>query len=185
MVDPPSSPAVWVDLPIPDDTTDLRTGPPLSQRLLALLPLVGQWRGTGRVADIDGESVPIGVVLAFAHDGRDFLSYEARLWLHSGDEAVAQPATRELGFWRRGFNQDALEVVLADSAGVITVLTGVAGDARWELATDSVAGTPTGRAVRAQRRLYAVVRDALTVIVEQKVGDTWVPQLNAQLFRAR
>ena len=75
--------------------------------------------------------------------------------------------------------------MLADSAGVITVLTGVAGDARWELATDSVAGTPTGRAVRAQRRLYAVVRDALTVIVEQKVGDTWVPQLNAQLFRAR
>lgn len=170
-------------MPIPDDTTDLRTGPSLSPRVLALLPLVGQWSGTGRLADIDGESVPIGLALAFAHDGRDFLTYEARGWLSPAAEAWAEPAIRELGFWRRGFNQDAVEVVLGDSAGVITVLTGIAGDARWELATDSVAGTPTGRAVRAERRLYAVVRDALTVIAEQKVGDRWVPQLNAQLVR--
>jgi hypothetical protein len=154
--------------------------------VLALLPLVGQWSGTGRVVDVvSGQSAPVGLALAFAHDGRDFLTYQARAWLPPGDDPGAAPAMRESGFWRRGFNQDAVEVALADSAGVITVLTGIAGDARWELATDSVAGTPTGRAVRAERRLYAVVRDALTVIVEQKIGDAWVPQLNVQLFRVR
>lgn len=154
--------------------------------MLALLPLVGQWSGTGRLGDVtSGESVPIGLALAFAHDGREFLTYEARSWLIPGDDSTARPAIREVGFWRRGFHQDAVEVALADAAGVITILTGIAGEARWELATDSVAGTPTGRPVRAERRLYAVVRDALTVIAEQKVGDTWVPQLNVQLFRVR
>lgn len=170
---------------MPDDTVDLRTGPELSQRLLALLPLVGQWSGSGhRVDAASGDAVPIGIALAFAHNGHDFLAYECRSWALPGDAAASAP-TRESGYWRRGFHQDAVEVALADSAGAITVLTGVAGDARWELATDSVAAAPTGRAVHAERRLYAVVRDALMVIAEQKVGDAWVPQLNAQLFRTR
>ena len=155
---------------------------------------MGQWSGTGRLADTaSGESVPIGLALAFAHDGRDFLTYESRSWLVPGEESAAEPLResaaepplRESGFWRRGFNQDAVEVTLADSAGAITVLTGVAGDARWELATDSVASAPTGRAARAERRLYAVVRDALMVVSEQKIDDAWVPQLNVQLFRVR
>ncbi|MCU1688146.1 MAG: fatty acid-binding protein-like protein [Jatrophihabitantaceae bacterium] len=177
---------MWGGLPIPDDSVDLRSGPELSARLLALLPLVGQWSGTGRLADSStGESVAIGLALAFAHDGRDFLTYESRSWLVPVDAADAAPPLRESGFWRRGFNQDAVEVTLADSAGAITVLTGVAGDARWELATDSVASAPTGRAVRAERRLYAVVRDALMVVSEQKVDDVWVPRLNVQLFRTR
>jgi hypothetical protein len=30
------------------DTADLRSGAPLNDALLALLPLVGVWRGTGR-----------------------------------------------------------------------------------------------------------------------------------------
>ena len=34
-------------IPIPVDTTDLRAGAPLHDRLLALLPLVGEWVGEG------------------------------------------------------------------------------------------------------------------------------------------
>jgi hypothetical protein len=155
-----------------------------------LLPLVGLWNGTGRLVDLPtGEAAPIGLQLSFAHDGRGFLSYESRAWLLPSDlddpVAPADPSLREAGYWRRGFNQDAVEVVLADSAGAITALTGIAGDARWELATDSVAATPTGRPVRSERRLYTVVRDALMVIAEQKIDDAWVPHLNAQLFRSR
>lgn len=198
LTDPPSTPAAWGGLPVPDDTVDLRSGPELSARLLALLPLVGQWSGTGHLVDFASrQSVPIGLAVAFAHDGRDFLAYESRSWLMSADADAAADADgphgvagvsapiREVGFWRRGFNQDAVEVALADSAGAVTVLTGVAGDARWELATDAVAAAPTGRAVQPERRLYAVVRDALMVITEQKIGEVWTPQLNAQLFRMR
>jgi hypothetical protein len=161
---------------------------------------VGTWRGSGQLADITADSadsggadpvVPVGLQIAFEHDGRDFLRYELRAWhsvttdgsglVNPQDGPVA--AIREAGFWRRGFNQDAVEIAIADSAGAILTLTGVAGDARWELATDSAATTPTGRAVRAERRLYVVVRDALMIITEQKVGQMWRPHLNAQLFR--
>ena len=169
---------------MPDDTIDLRTGPPLDQRLLALLPLVGQWSGAGQWV-VDGEPVAVGLALAFAHDGREFVTYEARMWAPADGSAPARPTGRESGFWRRGFHQDAVEAALADSAGAITVLTGVAGDARWELATDSVAASPTGRAVQAERRLYAVVRDSLMVLTEQKRGEAWAPQLTAQLTRVR
>lgn len=146
------------------------------------------------------ESAPVGLQMSFAHDGRDFLHYECRTWITAPEGAApvaAQPgeapdpsqqtraAQRETGYWRRGFNQDAVELALADAAGAITALTGIAGDARWELATDSAAATPTGRIVRSERRLYAVVRDTLMVVAEQKVEDAWVPHLNAQLFRIR
>jgi hypothetical protein len=142
----------------------------------------------GHISDVSGgDSAAVGLQLAFAHDGRDFLHYECRTWRVPpvGSEDEPEAAQRETGFWRRGFNQDAVEVVLADSGGAITAMTGIAGDARWELATDSAAATPTGRTVRAERRLYAVVRDALMVVAEQKVDDRWLPHMNAQLFRVR
>ena len=44
------------DLPIPDDTANLREGPDLHELCVGLLPLVGVWRGTGEVVypTIDG-----------------------------------------------------------------------------------------------------------------------------------
>ena len=38
---------VFSDLPVPADTANLREGANLSDALLALLPLVGVWRGEG------------------------------------------------------------------------------------------------------------------------------------------
>ena len=38
---------VFSDLPAPSDTANLREGADLSEALLALLPLVGVWRGEG------------------------------------------------------------------------------------------------------------------------------------------
>ena len=43
------------ELPLPDDTANLRQGPSLHDGLLAFLPLVGVWRGEGQadtVADV-------------------------------------------------------------------------------------------------------------------------------------
>jgi hypothetical protein len=65
-----------------------------------LLPL-GVWRGGGEVVypTIDGPYA-FGQQLVFAHDGRPFLSYEARAWLLGPDGEVLRPAARETGFWR-------------------------------------------------------------------------------------
>jgi hypothetical protein len=95
-----------VTIPIPVDTTDLRSGAPLNDRLLALLPLVGEWIGEGiGVAASSGEEFRFGQRLSFAHDGRPFLAHESRSWLLDSDGAVIRPAMRESGFWRPGLDR--------------------------------------------------------------------------------
>lgn len=193
---PDSVPPDWSGLPIEQDTTDLRAGPEISQRLLALLPLVGVWRGTGGIDD--GESVlAVGAQTVFAHDGRDFLSYEQRIWADAdvpeieGDveDGIGLPAgapvARESGYWRRGFGQDAVEAVIVDPAGGLAGLTGVAGDARYELASDVRANAPTGRLPQPERRMYAVHGDRLLIVGEVHEGGKWRPHVNLSLRRIR
>ena len=76
-----------------------RTTPPTCARARtctraasALLPLVGVWRGEGEVVypTIDGPYA-FGQQLVFAHDGRPFLSYEARAWLLGAGRRGAPP----------------------------------------------------------------------------------------------
>ena len=51
--------------------------------LLALLPLVGVWAGPGAAGRRrPAPSSRIGQQATFAHDGRPFLAYESRSWLH-------------------------------------------------------------------------------------------------------
>ena len=52
------------------DTTDLRSGPPIHDALLALLPLVGEWTGEGSGVSPAGENFAFGQAIRFAHDGR-------------------------------------------------------------------------------------------------------------------
>jgi hypothetical protein len=167
------------------DTTDLRSGAPLHDRLLVLLPLVGVWvgEGVGAVAS-SGEEFRFAQQLSFAHDGRPFLAYESRSWLIDRDGAVIRPAMREAGFWRPGAGENDLEVQLVNAAGLAEVMTGVAGDLRWELASDVVAPTPTARAVAGERRLYALRSDSLAYATELALpGSDFAPHLNASLHR--
>jgi hypothetical protein len=77
------------DLPIPADTANLREGPELNGALLALLPLVGVWRGSGEVAyPTIGGPFKFGQQITFAHDGRPFLSYDSRTWILDDDGNV-------------------------------------------------------------------------------------------------
>ena len=91
----------WPDLPVDDDTANLRQGPDLHEACLGLLPLVGTWRGTGEVVypTIEGP-FHFGQQITWAHDGRPFLSYEARSWLLDDDGGIIRQAARETGFWR-------------------------------------------------------------------------------------
>jgi hypothetical protein len=172
------------DQPTPD-TTDLRTGVPVHDDLLALLPLVGVWRGSGAgVVASSGAEFAFGQQVTVAHDGRPFLAYESRSWLLDGDGSVLRPAWRESGFWRPGPGPDDVELVVASHTGQALVLGGVAGDQRWELATISTEHAPSAKDVDGERRLYAIVGEELVYVTElAPAGQDYAPHLNGRLAR--
>ncbi len=168
------------------DTTDLRAGAPLHDALLALLPLVGVWVGTGTgVVGSTGETFAYGQQVTFAHDGRPFLAYESRTWLVDDAGAVLRPAFRESGFWRPGAGPDDVEVQLATAAGIVEIFEGTAGDNTWELQATGVGMTATARRVTGERRIYAVRGDTLAYATELGLPDQpLTPHLNGELTRA-
>lgn len=172
------------DLPFAD-TADLRTGAPLHDRLLALLPLVGGWTGTGTgVVAETGAQFAFGQRVEFVHDGRPFLAYQSRSWLIDDDGAILRPAWRESGFWRPGRTDDDIEVVLAANTGQALAYTGVAGDLRWEIATKSAVPTDTAVRVDGERRLYAIVDGQLVYATElAPAGRPFAAHLHARLDR--
>jgi hypothetical protein len=173
-----------VTTPVPD-TDDLRTGVPVSDALLALLPLVGRWRGEGvGVVASSGTEFRYGQQVAIVHDGRPFLAYEARSWLLDPDGAVLRQAWRESGFWRPGAGPDDIELVVASNTGQALVFAGRAGDQRWELATVSAEHAPTAKDVTGERRLYALRGRQLMYATELAPGgQEFAPHLNAVLER--
>jgi hypothetical protein len=170
--------------PVPD-TDDLRTGVPVSDALLALLPLVGRWRGSGQgVVASSGKQFHYGQQVAIVHDGRPFLAYESRSWLLDDDGSVLRQAWRESGFWRPGGGADDVELVIASNTGQALVFAGRAGDERWELATVSAEHAPTAKDVTGERRLYAVRGTQLMYATELAPGgQQYAPHLNAVLER--
>jgi len=172
--------------PVPD-TDDLRTGVPIADALLALLPLVGRWRGTGQgIVARTGAQFRYGQQIVFRHDGRPFLAYEARSWLLDEQGGVLRQAWRESGFWRPGAGPDDVEVVLVSNTGQALVFAGEAGDERWELATVSAEHAPTAKDVDGERRLYAVRDGRLMYATElAPAGEPYAPHLNAVLERLR
>lgn len=176
----------WDDLPISDDTANLRLGPDLHEQCLGLLPLVGVWRGTGEVVypTIDGP-FHFGQQLTFAHDGRPFLSYEARSWLLGPDGEIIRPAARETGFWRPQ-PDGSLEVLVAHATGIIEMYYGPKGDMRsWEIETDAVVRTPSAKDVQGAKRLYGLVNQGDLAYVDERAmeGQPMQPHLSALLHR--
>lgn len=167
------------------DTADLRTGAPLHDALLALLPLVGTWHGAGSgVVASTGETFRYGQQVTFVHDGRPFLAYESRSWLLDEDGTVIRQAWRESGFWRPGAGGDDIEVVLASNTGQALLYTGAAGDRRWEIATSVATPAPTAKVVDGERRLYGLVEEDLVYATElAPAGQPFAPHLNARLSR--
>lgn len=173
------------DLPVPDDSANLREGPDLHPRCIGLLPLVGVWRGSGEVVypTIDGPYA-FGQQIVFAHDGRPFLSYAAHAWLLDADGAVIRPAARETGFWRPQAD-GSLEVLIAHATGVVEVYYGRALTlTSWEISTDAVVRTASAKEVTGSTRLYGVVGGTLAYVDEREmVGQPRQPHLSAQLAR--
>lgn len=169
----------------PGDTADLREGAPLHDALLALLPLVGVWRGAGvGIKRSSGEEFRYEQQITFGHDGRPFLAYESRSWLVDANGALIRAAWRESGFWRPGGGPDDVEAVIASNTGESLVFSGVAGDQRWDLETTSAVPTATAKRVDGEKRLYAIRGDQLMYATELAYAGPFAPHLQASLTRA-
>ncbi|GLZ51123.1 FABP family protein [Actinomycetospora sp. NBRC 106378] len=176
----------WADLPIPDDTANLRQGPDLNDALLPILPLVGVWRGEGEVVypTIDGP-FHFGQQITLAHDGRPFASWEARAWLLDGPGgAVVRPAARETGFWRPQ-PDGTIELLLAHATGIVEIFYGSSRtQTSWELSTDATVRTATAKDVQAANRLYGIVEGDLFYVEERAMmGQEMQPHTSARLQR--
>jgi hypothetical protein len=179
------------DLPLPADTANLREGVGLNDALLALLPLVGVWRGEGTGRGGDGD-YRFGQQIIVSHDGRDYLNWDARSWRLSETGEYEGPGLRESGFWR--FVNDpadvseslAIELLLAHSAGYVELFYGSPlNQSSWELVTDALARSKSGVLVGGAKRLYGIVEGGDLAYVEERVDADGglVPHLSARLTR--
>lgn len=172
------------ELPVMD-TVDVREGPEVAHELLSVLPLLGEWHGEGQAAGPDGDH-RFGQWVRFAHDGRDFLTYESRTWRLSAQGRVEGPDQRESGFWRpRG--DDEVELLVTSPAGLVEIYVGQARTTTsWELTSDVLARTPDHADVTRASRLYGIVDGALMYAVDRAAADQQLrPTMSARLERIR
>ncbi|OQA62964.1 MAG: Methyl-accepting chemotaxis protein 4 [Spirochaetes bacterium ADurb.Bin269] len=83
------------DLPLAD-TANLREGADLHDAMLALLPLVGIWRGEGEGRASHGD-YRFGQQIVVSHDGSDYLNWESRTWRLTDEGAYDGHGLRETG----------------------------------------------------------------------------------------
>ena len=172
------------ELPVPD-TADVRSGPEVSEELLSVLPLLGEWHGEGQAAGAGGDH-RFGQWIRFSHDGRGFLAYESRTWQLTDDGKLVGPDVRESGFWRpRG--SDDVELLVASPDGLVEIYVGTARTTTsWELTSDVLARTPDAPEVTRAVRLYGIVEGALMYAIDRADGeDPLRPTMSARLERIR
>ncbi|AFM19179.1 protein of unknown function (DUF1794) [Mycolicibacterium chubuense NBB4] len=182
---------VFGDLPLPADTANLREGANLDDQLLALLPLVGVWRGEGEGRGSHGD-YRFGQQIVVSHDGGDYLNWEARSWRLTDEGEYHSPTLRETGFWRfvsdpnDPVESQAIELLLAHSVGYVELFYGrPLNQSSWELVTDALARSKSGMLVGGAKRLYGIIEGGDLAYVEERVDADGglVPHLSARLSR--
>lgn len=181
------------DLPLPEDTANLRLGPDLHPGLLALLPLVGVWRGEGEGHDPETSDYPFGQQIVVSHDGENYLAWESRTWRLDADGGYVGPDRRESGYWRvagdgipGSTNEEVVELLLTHASGVVELFYGQAlTQSSWELATDVVIRSQSGELIGGAKRLYGIVDGGDLAYVEERVvaDGPLEPRFSARLSR--
>src|SRR4051812_32751224 len=159
------------ELPVPD-TADVRTGPEVSEEILSVLPLLGEWHGEGVLSGGGSDAdLRFGQWVRFSHDGRGFLAYESRTWRLTDDGAIVGPDARESGFWRPRGNDD-VELLVTSPEGVVEIYVGSARTTTsWELAPDVLARPRAAPGVTRAVRLYGIVDGALLYAIDRAGAD--------------
>jgi hypothetical protein len=177
------------DLPVAEDTANLRQGPDLHDGLLALLPLIGVWRGEGHAAPTDGtDQYAFGQQIVFAHDGENYISYSSRIWRLDDDGNATGQDRRETGFLRIDL-KDNIELVTAHSDGAVEIMYGSPRNERaWQLESASTMVTETGPAsLGPGKRLYGLMPNNNLGWVDERLApgstDELVPWMSAELTR--
>lgn len=173
------------DLPIAQDTANLRHGPDLHPGLLALLPLVGVWEGEGEADTATHGEHRFGQQIIVTHDGENYLTWSSRSWTLDSEGNADIPAYRETGFWRISA-EDEIEFLIVHASGVIEAYYGKPlHQSAWKVATDATMSTPTGPQLGGAVRLYGLVEDGDLGWVEERVHPEKgrIPTLSARLSR--
>lgn len=173
------------DLPIAADTANLRLGPNLHDGLLALLPLVGVWRGEGQADTAEGGQYAFGQQITFAHDGENYLTYESRIWKLDEEGKPSGLDQRESGFLRIDL-KDNIEFTYATSTGAVEIMYGNPVNERaWELESASTLVTETGPTTLGPgKRLYGLMPNNHLGWVDERVVDGELhPRMSAELTR--
>ena len=162
---------------------ELPSDPALHPDVAALSFLLGTWRGTGEGQYPTVDPFRYREEMTFTHVGDPFLAYEQRSW-SLGDGA---PLHFERGFLR-GVEGGALELVLAHPLGIVEVSTGELSGSQdggvLELASATMAHTPTGDRVTALRRHLEVEGDAMVYTLDMEMERVPLsPHLRAELRR--
>src|ERR687894_2112060 len=139
------------DMPIEVNTANMGHDVELHPQCQLLAPLLGVWRGEGlaQYPSLLGEFT-YGQQIAFGHDGRPFLAYEARSWLLNPFGQVLRPAAREVGWWRVD-EEEIIELVLAHMFGICEIYYGGV-NRRTQAAPRPTTATPTDCARRARNK---------------------------------
>ena len=176
----------WGDLPLPGDTANLREGADLHSGLLALLPMVGVWRGEGVGHGLgdDGDDLRYAEQIIVSHDGQNFLTWQTRSWTINSRGDFIAPLFRESGFWRIS-EDDSIELIVAHAEGSIELLYGrPLGQTAWEVATDALVSSATAPKLHGAKRLYGIAEDGSFAYVEERLVDgELTPRLSAKLDR--
>ncbi|HZD16607.1 MAG TPA: FABP family protein [Actinomycetota bacterium] len=128
--------------------------------------LLGSWRGEGEGEWPRGEPFRYGEAMSFEHVGDPFLIYTQRSWLL--DDGA--PLHFERGFLRPA-GSSRVELVLANPLGVAEVAEGTCAGTVVEVASTTVAVSPTGSPVTELRRRIEVGEGALTYEVHMAMRD--------------
>lgn len=157
----------------------MRDGPPLHEQLGPLAFLLGAWEGSGAGEYPTIASFRYRERVTFTHVGRPFLAYTQRTW--ADDDG--RPLHAEAGYLRH-VGSGTVELVLAHPTGIVEVYGGRVDGAALQLATSTVATTPTAKQVDALERDVTVDGDELSYTVRMAaVGLPLTHHLAARLRR--
>lgn len=197
------------EIPLPDDTANLREGPNLHDGLLGLLPLVGVWHGTGQAIGAasgntgatgnanaengtgNTEEYAFGQQLVISHDGENYLKFDSRIWRLDANGNPTGADQREIGFWRISL-KDEIEVTLTNSRGLVEILYGEPVNERaWQLQSASTIATETGPASHGPgKRMYGLMPNNNLGWVDERVAAgstqddiTFIPYMSGELKR--